>query len=153
MFPTLCCWALPGNAELVASHSAPIQGLLRIRASDCGVDPAQDLVKLWVHEHSLIYSYRCSQPDDSSLVKELLHRLAQRKLGSQDTVQSDEQAPLIFSEFVNVATSGVSIASSTRKGPRPYELVTGTHLPISTGTKKDCNFIFLETHVLVNLMR
>ena len=143
MLPTVSC-----SSFLVASHVVVVQGVLKIRAPDCGVDPTQDLIKLWMHEHSLIYSCRCSRPEDASFVRELLHRLAQRKLGLQDTLDGNERAPLVFSEFVTQATSGVGTVSSSRKGPRPYELVTGVHLPFCNGALRDCSWLHLRTRSL-----
>lgn len=127
------CRLLPlafSSVKPVISKATMMQGVLRIRASDCGIDPVSTLVKLWVHEHSLVYTSRCSRPEDAFFIKELLHRISQRKLGSQDTLEGafgSKHEPLVFSEFVTLATSGVKTASRSRKGLRPYELVTGVH--------------------------
>jgi hypothetical protein len=109
-----------------------MQGVLRIRASDCGHDRVSTLVKLWVHEHGLVYYSRCIRPEDASFVKELLHHIAQRRLGSQEKFEGffgSEQEPLVFSEFLTLATSGIKTSSSHCKGPKPYELVTSMHHP------------------------
>jgi hypothetical protein len=116
---------------LVLFEATIVQGVLRIRASDCGVDAVNTIIKLWVHEHARVYYSRCSRLEDACTVKELLHRISQRKLGSQeklDNVFGSENEPLVFSEFVTLASSGVKTVSSHRKGPKPYELVTSKQL-------------------------
>jgi hypothetical protein len=116
-----------------------LQGVLRIRGCDCGHDPVGILVKLWVHEHGIVYHSRCTRPEDASFVKELLHRIAQRKLGSQENFETFfGSEPLVFSEFLTITTTGIKTSSSHHTGTKPYELVTSMYLPLA---KCICNFV------------
>lgn len=108
--------------------------MLRIRLSECEDDPVNTLIKLWLHESALVYQCRCARPEDKSFVQDLLHRLSQQKLGSQqafDNVFGSDDTPLVFSEFVTVANSGVKSASHNHKDCKPYEVLTSMHLHYS----------------------